>query len=299
MTSRRSVSKTANPGLVGILKAFFLGVLFALLLLSLVALARTVLPATVDCLSGVGVRSASFVARLWHGLWAWTGTLRHSQQLVREQAKLQERLATLQAENVRLRHLAEENRRLRALLGLGQRLGQPFLSAEVIAVGGSHWFRTVVLNRGAEEGVTLYAPVLNHQGLIGRIFQVHRHHSIVLLLTDRRSAVGVALEGHPKVFGVVKGTGGQYLQLLHLSRRILPRRGERLLTSGLGGIFPSGIPVGTIAHIDPHTEPPTITVRPFADDRQLHEVIVLKMPTRQDEGAMALLMPAIPRAPRR
>ncbi len=298
MATRRSASRTANAGLVGVLKAFSLGFLFAAVLLGLVSLARWILPVVADSVSEVGVRSVSFAARSWHALRSWAETLVQSGELVGERQRLRERLATLEAENVHLRHLAEENRRLRALLRLGQSVGQPFIAAEVVAIGGSNWFRTAIINRGVSDGVTLHAPVLNHQGLIGRIFKVHRRHSVVLLLTDRRSAVGVALEGHPNVFGIVKGTGGQQLELLHLSRRILPRKGERLVTSGLGGVFPSGIPVGEIAHIDRHTEPPSIAVRPFADERQLREVIVLKLPMPQSEGTMELT-PTISRATRR
>lgn len=275
MATRRSASRTANEGFGAVLRAFLMGALSATALLGALTLARWVLPTVADSVGGAGIRMATVIARTWHSLWAWVGMMTQSGQIVLQQQQLQERLARLEAENLHLRQLAEENRRLRALLRLGEEVRQPFVAAEVIAIGGSSWFRTAVINRGSAEGVMLHAPVLNYRGVVGRVWEVHRHHSVVLLITDRRSAVGVALEDHPKVFGIVKGTGGRYLELLHLSRRVLPHKGERLVTSGLGGIFPPGIPIGEIARIDPNTEPPSFWVRPFVDDRNLYEVIVL------------------------
>lgn len=296
MATRRSASRTANEGIGAVVRAFLTGALFAAVLLGALTLARGVLPTVADSVGGASIRMATATARLWHSLWAWVGAMTQSRKIALQQQQLQKRLARLEAENLRLRELAKENRRLRALLRLGEEVRQPFVAAEIIAIGGSHWFRTAIINRGSAEGVMPHTPVLNYLGVVGRVWEVHRHHSVVLLITDRRSAVGVALENHSKVFGIVKGTGGRYLELLHLSRRVLLRKGERLVTSGLGGIFPPDIPVGKIAHIDPDTEPPRFWVRPFVDDRNLHEVIVLtpKTPPMEMEPKRTLL-PALPR----
>ncbi|GBC99115.1 Cell shape-determining protein MreC [bacterium HR17] len=276
MATRRGVTRTdSGAGIANLIKAFIWGAFFAAGVLGVIALSRLALPPVTGLLGAAGMRIVSTATHMWHWGRQWVNTLLSSDDAALRLQRLQRRVAALEAENLYLRRLAEENQRLRTLLDLGQDLRHPYLAAEIVAIGGSNWYRTAIINKGSAEGVTPNAPVLSHRGLAGRVWEVRSHHSVILLLTDRRSAVGVALSGVPRVFGIVKGTGGRWLELVHLSRHITPRRGERLVTSGLGGVFPPDIPVGEVVRVDGRTEPPTVWVRPFAHDRNLHEVIVL------------------------
>lgn len=271
MAARRSAQRSS----VAVLRAFLWGGSFGLFLLLLALLGRSLSAIPLDTLCLNGVRITTVLARFWFGVNQWAQQLFRADDVSRELQELRSQVTRLQAEQVRVRELLEENRRLRSLLGLAQTLPFPSLGAEVIGIGGSNWFHTVLVNKGEQDGVPLGAPVISHHGLVGRVWEVRARTSIVLLLTDRHSAVGVSLTGHPGVHGIVKGTGRAWCELVHLSRHVVPRKGEVLVTSGLGGVFPKGIPVGEVISVRTTTEPPTVRVRPFLRLSELHEVIIL------------------------
>ncbi len=271
MAVRRTVSRTNTT----VLKSFLSGLLFGGVFLLILVGGWAAVSASAEVVGGGSVGMVTGIARLWQGVRFWTTNLFRTEEVAQEARQLHKKVARLEAENTQLRRYAEENKRLRALLQLSQTFTQPYIAAEVIALGGSNWYHTAIINKGSREGTVNGAPVLNHQGLVGRIWEVRSHHSVLLLLTDRRSAIGVTLSRHPKVHGIVKGTGGQWCELVHLSRKVIPPIGEPLVTSGLGGVFPKGIPVGTVAWVQRQTDPPTVWVRPFLTQQELREVIVL------------------------
>lgn len=271
MAARRVTSRisTAVP------KSFLWGSLFGVLLLLLLFGGRVLFSFSTDAISSVAVPAATKVARFFHTTRLWMVNISQIDDVAKTLRQLQHQVAQLEAENRQLRYHAEENKRLRALLGLSQSLKTPYQAAEVIAFGGSNWFRTVIINKGSDDGITENSPVINHQGVVGRIWKTYSHHSVVLLLTDRRSAIGITLNQHPDVFGIVRGTGNSYCELVHLSRNIIPKKGEQVWTSGLGGVFPKDLPVGEIEKVHRRTNPPTALVKPFMNEQDLHEVIVL------------------------
>jgi rod shape-determining protein MreC len=252
-----AVRKSATRSQFAVMKAFFLGVAFSLVLLLLFLGGRSLLALPANAVGAGAVRLASSFSRFWVNVASFP------------------KLSQLQAELWRVQELIEENQRLRKLLGLAKDLSRPYIAAEVIAIGGSNWFHTLVINKGSQDGIREGAPVLCHEGLVGRVWEVRSHHSIVLLLTDRHSAVGVTLTEHEGVYGIVKGTGKRWCELIHLSKHVVPKKGEVLLTSGLGGVFPKGIPVGEVVSVSVKTEPPTVKVRPFFRLDELRELIVL------------------------
>ncbi len=270
-----AVRRDASRSPVALVRALLWGIGVGFLLMLLLLVGKTVLAIPVEAVSIGLVRLATTAARPWGALKEWSSSLFQSHRLHRELQESQKQLAEWQAKGLHFEQLAEENLRLRQLLGLAQSLKQPYLAAEVIAIGGSNWFHTVIVNKGEQDGVRQGAPVLNHQGLVGRIGEVNAHHSTVLLLTDRHSAVGVALSDHPNTYGIVKGVGKPWCELVFLSRHVVPRKGEKLVTSGLGGVFPKGIPVGEVLSVQTTTEPPKVRVRPFVKSTELREVIIL------------------------
>lgn len=271
MAARRSASQSQ----LAVVKAFLRGVLFSLFLLLLIFGGKTLLAYPKEVIGTSAVKLVSAISRLWSNLSLLPKQALQIRKVNQDLKRLQSQLSQLQAERWRVQELVEENRRLRKLLGLVSDLAQPYTAAEVIAIGGSNWFHTVVINKGAREGIPQGAPVVYHEGLVGRIWEVRSHHSIVLLITDRHSAVGVTLSNHQGVYGIVKGTGRKLCELVHLSRHTVPRKGEVLVTSGLGGVFPKGIPVGEVISVSTATEPITVKVRPFLNLDELREVIVL------------------------
>lgn len=269
------VRKGAHRQQISLAKAFFSGVTFSLVLLVFVLGGRNLFVSVLNAISSGTVSAISAISGFWDTVASFTRQIFQTQQLNREIKRLYSQLAELQAESWYLKELTEENQRLRRLLGLVQSLNRPYTGAEVVAIGGSNWFQTLIINKGSEDGIPQGAPVLCHKGLVGRVMEVRAHHSIVLLVTDRHSAVGVSLTKHESVYGILKGTGSRFCELVHLSRHAVPKKGETLVTSGLGGVFPKGIPVGEVVSVKTDTEPPTVKVRPLFHLDELREVIVL------------------------
>jgi rod shape-determining protein MreC len=270
-----AVRKSATRSQFAVMKAFFLGVAFSLVLLLLFLGGRSLLALPANVVGAGAVRLASSFSRFWVNVASFPKLLLQTHKANRELSQMRTKLSQLQAELWRVQELIEENQRLRKLLGLAKDLSRPYIAAEVIAIGGSNWFHTLVINKGSQDGIREGAPVLCHEGLVGRVWEVRSHHSIVLLLTDRHSAVGVMLTEHEGAYGIVKGTGKRWCELIHLSKHVVPKKGEVLLTSGLGGVFPKGIPVGEVVSVSVKTEPPTVKVRPFFRLDELRELIVL------------------------
>ncbi len=270
-----AVRKNASRTTLSLVKAWLWGILVGILAFVLLLSGRSLLAFPTDVFTTALVRFATALSRPWVALQHFSQRLFHAEALQQELLQARAQMARWLAEQERLQRLEEENQRLRQLLGLSRSLDHPYVAAEVIAIGGSNWFHTVIINKGERDGIRQGAPVLCHRGLVGRIWEVKTHHSIVLLLTDRHSAVSVALSEHPNTYGIVKGTGRRWCELTHLSRHVVPRKGEKLVTSGLGGVFPKGIPVGEVLSINTATEPPTVRVRPFTRVTELREVIVL------------------------
>ncbi len=270
-----AVRKNATRSQFAVMKAFFLGVAFSLVLLLLFLGGKTLLALPADVVGAGVIRLVSSFSRFWVSVTSYPKLLLQAHDANRELNQMRTKLAQLQVELWRVQELIEENRRLKKLLGLAKDLSRPYIAAEVIDFGGSNWFHTLVINKGSQDGIREGAPVLCHKGLVGRVWEVRSHHSVVLLLTDRHSAVGVALTEHQGVYGIVKGTGKRWCELVHLSRHTVPKKGEVLVTSGLGGVFPKGIPVGEVVSVSVTTEPPTVRVRPLFRLDELREFIVL------------------------
>ena len=145
--------------------------------------------------------------------------------------------------------LREENARLRGLLGLAGRIRTGYVPAEVLHQAGVADVLTLVLSAGRAEGVEELAPVITTGGLVGLVHSVDRHTSVALAWThpDFRASAMVAGGG---VFGVVAARRGErateMMELHGVAYRQQLRPGDLVVTSGLGGVFPRGIPIGTV-----------------------------------------------------
>lgn len=271
-----AMRKDATRLQFAVMKAFFFGVAFSLALLLILFGGRTLLALPANAFTAGTIKLVSSISRLLATISSLPKEVYQIRKMSSELKQMRSQITRLQMKQWRVQQLIEENRRLRELLGLVKDLSRPYIAAEIIAFGGSNWFHTLIIDKGSRDGIRKGAPVVCHKGVVGRIWEAGNYHSIVLLITDRHSAVGVELAGHRGVYGIVKGVGKRWCELIHLSRRIVPRKGEVLITSGLGGVFPKGIPVGEIISVSTTTEPPTIRVRPFFKLDELRELIVLE-----------------------
>lgn len=166
-----------------------------------------------------------------------------------ENARLrQENDRLLQWQNVAQR-LRAENEQMRALLQAAPDPAISFLSARVVATSGGAFLRSVMIDAGSQDGITRGEAAVTSEGLVGRIAETGLRASRVLLLTDMNARIPVRLESTGDT-AVLAGDNSDLPRLLYLPQRTLPKIGERIVTSGHGGVFPPGLPVGLVSSID-------------------------------------------------
>lgn len=167
-----------------------------------------------------------------------------------DNARLTAEVETLRLRQLRLEEVEDENARLRRLLDLQTWLPLEGVAAEVVAREWDGFTRSLTVNRGRTDGVTRLAPVIVAQGVVGRIAEARRGSSVVQLLTDPGSMIG-AVVLRTRTVGLVEGRadGGLRLRLPARQEHVAP--GDLVVTSGLGGVFPKGLPLGRVSQIGP------------------------------------------------
>ncbi|MHB1017483.1 MAG: rod shape-determining protein MreC [Coriobacteriia bacterium] len=194
-----------------------------------------------------------------------------------------ERVQTLEQQNQELRaRLAEleearqENERLRALVDFAEERKFAKLGAEVIRRPVSIWEGVIVIDRGSSDGVEPGMPVIAAQGLVGQVADVAAHSSSVRLVTDQMSGVAAIIQSS-RTPGVVRGSVEGSLSLDFIDRTLLPTAGDVVITSGIGGVYPSGIVIGDVVSVDDrHGELyPRIKVASRVPVGSIEEVFVL------------------------
>lgn len=174
--------------------------------------------------------------------------------LRRTNLELEQRNEDLLSENFALREVEQENQRLRQLLNFAQtRPGLELRGAQIVGrvIGqeSNNFLEYLNLDLGSRHGIEVGMPVVTDQGLVGRISEVNSAVSKVLLITDSSSAVNAILQSS-RVNGVVSGNPGGNLQMDYLPQGNQLSPGEIVLTSGIGGKFPKGIPIGQVIEIN-------------------------------------------------
>ncbi|MEW6622595.1 MAG: rod shape-determining protein MreC [Bacillota bacterium] len=202
-------------------------------------------------------------------------------ELLEENRYLKEQVRLLSLQNSNMEEYRLENERLNRLLNfkVSQENEWDLMPAVVIGRNLGNWRDTVIINRGIKDGVHKDMPVINHQGLVGRVIAVTNNTAEVLLLIDRDSAVG-ALVQRSRTFGVVEAATADDipLQMIHLAHDAPINEGDVIVTSGLGGIFPKGLKIGYVAEIN---MAPTGLVKqakiiPYVDFGKLEELLIVK-----------------------
>ncbi len=162
-----------------------------------------------------------------------------------ENEKLREENARLVHWQSAARQLAAENREFRGLLSNVAEPRETFVTARIVGLSSATFVRTAVLNAGTRHGVRTGQAVVAAHGLVGRIVEAANNSSRVLLMTDLNSRIPVVFESSRKP-AIVGGDNSRVLSLMFTERASDVRAGERLVTSGEGGMLPPGIPVGVV-----------------------------------------------------
>ncbi|EAT14230.1 rod shape-determining protein MreC [Desulfuromonas acetoxidans] len=192
-----------------------------------------------------------------------------------ENIALKEQLRQEQGHLAHLREIELENQRLKQLLGFLENTELPAIPARVIAVDASSWFRTITIDKGTDNGLDEGMPVVVAEGIVGRTIKCAAHTSRVLLVIDASSEVAVLVQ-HNRTRGIARGQGAQ-LTLEYALRSHDVALGDTVVTSGTGGVFPKGLPVGTISNIVKHDYGlfQTLELTPSVDFARLEDVLIL------------------------
>ena len=192
-----------------------------------------------------------------------------------ENEMLKEENAKLRQETYYASEALQELARLHALVRFDDKWDYPIVTARVVGHNPGRFLTTLVINRGTSRGVKEDMPVFSMNGLVGKVSKAALTHSRVQLLVDPNLKLSV-LERRTRVVGFLESVDGRTLSAMiptHAGVKV----GDTLITSGLGGIFPKGIPVGTVTQIRPSDWEvmQLMDVVPFQEFSSLEEVFVM------------------------
>jgi rod shape-determining protein MreC len=192
-----------------------------------------------------------------------------------ENDHLRTRLRELERRGTHQSEMEIMNRRLKRLLALERELPTRAVAASVTARDASVWFQSLTLNKGEVDGIQTGMPVMAPEGVVGLISSTSLHASRVLLLTDPNSGIDVLVQ-RTRVRGILSGLLEQGTTLKYVKRSDDVRVGDRVITSGLDGVFSKGLPVGRVTQVSRKDRGLFLyaEVTPDADASRLEEVLV-------------------------
>lgn len=236
-----------------------------------------------------GILSALFspFQKGYHAIHGSTGrftvTSSDVDRLKDELAKTREKLQKYESSEMDISEIKKENERLRSILSMKQMLTYDTISASIIAKDPDNWFRTLIINRGANDGIKVNMPVIAYQGgikaVVGKIIEVRKSVSRIqpLIAPDIKIGVKLGEAGFP---GLLSGyTYNSNLCVINYITRAAPIKfGDKILTSGQAGALPQGLFIGTVVQTDlPETSPyQTAIIKPFIDYNLLEDVFIIK-----------------------
>ncbi len=215
-------------------------------------------------------RLSNFIENIWDGYIRLVDTHR-------ENMRLREDIRTL---NIRVQEGNEAllaNQRLERLLDMKKNIKAPTIAATVIGEDVTSWFRTLVINRGSTSGIREGMAVVSADGVVGQTVKVTSSTSRVLLLTDHASGIAATIQ-RSRARGVVKGKGEMLCALEFTTREEDVKVGDMVISSGIGGVFLKGLPIGEVTMVKrgEYGIFQTVSIRPAVNLPHLEEVMVVQ-----------------------
>lgn len=191
-------------------------------------------------------------------------------------SELKKRNEELTAQVAELSEAQETAERLEKLVGLKSTYSLESTAARIIGSTGDAWTDSVIIDKGSASGFEVGMPVCSSGGVIGQIIEVSANTSTVRLITDDQSGVSAMIQGS-RAQGVLQGQADGTLRLEYVVSDAEVVTGDIVITSGIGGTFPKGLPLGTVASIDraPNAVYYTIVVRAASSAESNEEVLVI------------------------
>jgi rod shape-determining protein MreC len=220
------------------------------------------------------------VSGVWNGYFNLVGVERRNSLLKAANSKLA-------LENTKLREALAKERRLDDLMAVRQETGFPVIAANAVGRDASSWFKSLWIDKGEGAGISRNLPAMVYTGVVGRVIKTYGWTSRIQLITDPSSAVSSITE-RAREPGILVGDSGGGCRLLYVGKHADIAPGDLIITSGLDGIFPKGIPAGEVVKVSRNSPGYflEVDVKPTADIARLEEVLVLRYAP-----------PAIPREP--
>ena len=193
-----------------------------------------------------------------------------------ENENLRGEIQALRMANSRYREMLATQERIQELLQFKQTLDLPMLPAQVIGRDPTGWFKSIIIDKGSDSGLGLDMPVVNAYGVVGRIVSVSPNYAKVLLIIDQNSAVDCLVQ-RSRDRGMLKGLMSETCKLDYVVKSEDVIVGDIVITSGLGGVFPKGLPVGRVLNVKDMTGElfKDIEIEPAVDFSKLEEVLVI------------------------
>jgi len=216
------------------------------------------------------VSTGHFFSSGWHNYADLRGVRKQNREL-------QDEVARLQMEQVRLKQDADQARRLQALLEFKEKFISKTVAAQVIGTSGTEQSRVITIDKGSSDHIKVDMPVITPDGIVGKVKEVFPLSSQVLLINDHDSGAGVILES-TRLQGIIKGTPLGELQINDIMSDEKVEPGERVITSGGDRIYPKGYAVGRVISSTPDRDNDpflAIKIKPAADLSRLEEVLVI------------------------
>lgn len=214
-------------------------------------------------------RMSGFVEDVWDGYVRLVDTHRENLRLREDIRLLNERVREHN-------ELLLANQRLERLLDMKQNIKAPTVAAEVVGEDTSSWFRTLILNRGTSSGIREGMAVVAADGIVGQVVKVANSSSRVVLLTDHASGIAATIQ-RSRARGVVKGKSEMLCTLEFTTREEDVKVGDQVISSGIGGVFQKGLPIGEVTMVKrgEYGVFQTVSIRPRVNLAHLEEVLVV------------------------
>jgi len=197
-----------------------------------------------------------------------------------ENKKLKEEVTTLRTRCSLLEEAAVENERLRSLLGFDKRFTYTLIPARAVVREPSYKYRSIVINVGKRKGVSLFMPVVNKDGVVGKTIQVLHNISLVQLLRDPAERISVRIKKNNEV-GILETVDSKTFSIEYRKHAEVSV-GDTVVTSGLGGVYPKGIQIGIVNEIRDKNDPlfKEVIIQPSVDFTHIEEVFVMQLEPR-------------------
>lgn len=214
---------------------------------------------------------------------SFSNTVGEFKGLYEENRYLKSQLEGYVSDQILIQELEKENEELRAVLKAETKMrDKEVFHATVIARNPEQWDKVIFINKGENDNIELDMAVITTDGLIGKVSQVAKYTSKVQLITggNRTNQISAIIQSKNLLYGIIDGEitdeGNLLLKRIPIDGKV--EKGMKVISSGLGGVFPKGLYIGEVidSYKDEHGLTQTVVVDPAADFYQIQEVMVVK-----------------------